>query len=224
MGTMNDSTSPRLRQRRARVTLFGTLALAIVVACGGRAASPDLGGEVPEDPVQSTPEVSDDEVSDDEVSDDEVPSEAPASLPPQFDVLELRKLFSSTEHDASYGCEFKAEITINLALGRVSHVACKGDPSGVYNSSLTVTDKLAPEKRDAIRDAYRLVRSSDADTCRSGAEIFTLDVEVGRARERRKLLFADDDHAGCPVSGIQSTGYAAGLPDLYAVLAPLLAN
>lgn len=52
--------------------------------------------------------------------------------------------------------------------------------------------------------------------------ILTLAVETGRARDRRELLFADDNHAGCPVPRVPSTSFVSGLSELYALLAALL--
>jgi hypothetical protein len=233
---MNDS-NPRLR--RAAVALFGALALATVGGCGGLAASPETSDEVPGGPVQgdpethvpevsapevSAPEVSAPEASTPEVS-EEAPRETPEGMPPEFDVLELVQLFdASTEDDASYGCAFKARISINLPLGRLLNMVCSADATGTYYESLTSAEAVAPEKRAALQRAYRQVRSSNTGKCTSGAGIFTLAVEVGRARDRREQLLADDDHEGCPVPGIPSTGYAEGLAELYAVLAPLLAD
>jgi hypothetical protein len=239
---MNDS-NPRLRHRRAAVALFGALALATVGGCGGLAASPETSDEVPNGPVQGTPEANDPDVDNPEVSAPDVSppeasapdvsppetsdeaSETPEGMPAQFDVLELLQLFdASTEDDASYGCAFKARISINLPLGRLANEACRSDVTGSYVRSLTSAKAVAPEKLAEVQRAYRAVRSSNTRKCTSGASIFTLAVEVGRARDRREQLLADDDHAGCPVPGIESTGYADGLSELYAVLAPLLAD
>lgn len=219
---MNEST--KLRSRCPLFTLLGMLALPAVAGCGGLAVSPDTS-----DPISSNPIGSEEPSSDPEASDpvpSEVTSEPSEDLPPLFDILDLQEVFleALVEGDGAYGCDFKSRVKVNLVTGRYTNAVCVAGPGGSHYGSLSssINETLTPTQRTAIQDAYRQVRSSNVDKCTSGAGLLTLAVETGRARERRELLFADDDHAGCPAPSVPSTSFVSGLPELYALLASLL--
>lgn len=188
-----------------RAHLVG-LVLAAAAGCGGLASSRETSN------AQTDSEIAE-EVSINVLED------APGAMPPGFDVLELRQLFDAEGEGegALLRCEYATRIKINRGTTHLITSACAANPSEAGWVSLTSNALLDPPQLAAVQDAYGQVRASSARKCTSAARILTLALEV----DREELLFADDDHAGCPAPAVQSTRFVSGLPELYARLEQL---
>jgi hypothetical protein len=142
------------------------------------------------------------------------------ALPDSFESLELRRIGGGSP-GAVGACdpsEFETSITVSIRLGLIIWSRCQWDePSGSYglNSASGALDDLT---LSAVRSAYAGLELSDELQCTPGAELLTLDVE---ARGGPALLFADEEHSGCPVARLGRGSYVSGLAALYAQLARL---
>jgi hypothetical protein len=204
---MEGSTMPRSHGLQRALALVGTLISAGVAGCGGLAASPVIDEPAASEAEPSAPEAGELEESSD------VPDEASEEMPLQFDVLDLRRLY---ETPAAAGfCEYAQRIKVSMVSSMVITASCNPADGGV-----TFSSDLAAGQLDAVQQAYLQVRASSAGTCTS-RDLLTLEVKTGRARGRRELLFADDDHATCPAPTVPSTQFVSGLSELFADLAQL---
>lgn len=195
--------NPRSHSRRPGVTRLGTIVLVAITGCGGLASNRETG----------EPEASDDAR---EEPSNEAPEEAQEQMPRLFDVLELRQLSVTAVPDGSLlGCDYLTRIKVNMLTGHLITATC--DPTG-SRASTGGGGMLGPAQLAAVEEAYRQVRSSSADNCSSGASFLTLALEIDHETSRERLLFADDDHAGCPLTGVTTTSFVSGLFELSAKL------
>jgi hypothetical protein len=142
------------------------------------------------------------------------------SLPPAFDTIELRQIREPLEPGAaSFVCElgaFETRIDVSVRNRRLTMSRCElGEEPGVSSSAAHSVD-LDEAELGSVRDAYRGIELSRTRECNPGAELFALDVEQ---RDGPALLFADEEHSGCPVARLGRASFVSGLAELFAELA-----
>jgi hypothetical protein len=145
------------------------------------------------------------------------------SLPESFDTIELRQIREPLEgRGAPFGCDygaFETRIKVSLRTGEMFWSRCEQqDDSGGYSESATTValDELA---LDFVRDAYRELALSRERECAPSAELIALDLEL---RDGPDLLFADEEHSGCPLASLGRVSFVSGLAELYDKLAGLV--
>ncbi len=187
---------------------FGSFVLIAVAGCGGLASSRETSDPPPSDELSN------------EVA-EHIPEEVTVEMPPLFDVLELRQLSDRAVPDGSLlGCDYATRIKVNRVTGHLITGACEVDANG-RSATAGGSDLLTSAQLAGVEDAYRQVRTSRAHKCSRGASILTLAIEVDRDTSRERLLFADDDHAGCPLPGVTAMSFVSGLFELSAKLEQL---
>jgi hypothetical protein len=192
------------------VTAFGSFGS--LVACGGRAFSPDLvavtceygvdcADELPEPEPPETPE--------------------PELLPETVTILELLEIgdvsASQAQIDDCDLYQYRSRIKVNLEERLLMLNWCSTDESGsmdaLYGSNFILTDADVA----TIESAYADLQLSAAEQCTSGPEIITLDVSTDTHPEPERLL-ADDDHSGCALPLLEQRDFVTGLDELRSVL------
>ena len=142
------------------------------------------------------------------------------ALPDTFDTLELRRIGGGSPGavGACHPSDFESSITVSIRLGLLSWSRCQWDDSSSSYGLNTATRDLDALSLSAVRSAYAGLTLSDVLECAPDAELLTLDVEPGDGPE---LLFADEEHSGCPVARLGRGSYVSGLAELYGLLTRL---
>ncbi len=197
---------------RALLAVFGSFG--VFLACGGRASSPNIEGDLCPSGAECSTDIFQPEPP--EPPDVDLPEPPEAELPGTVVILELRQIGDASKPQAPFTCEYESRIKVNLAERLLMFETCLSDDGqsvsrGGGNVELTDADVAV------IESAYAELQLSDAVQCTGAAEVMTLEVSTNTHPDPERLL-AGEDHAGCALARLEQYEFVSGLDGFRAVL------